>query len=77
MAKRGEHLLYDKSISRISDLYHHPDGFYTLEALLNLIQTYTGFGVERVHTEEVNNSEGKIYLIASGAQYRCVVRDED
>ena len=63
--------------SKISDVYHHPDGFYALDVLINLIQKQTGLGVERVHSEGLDIPEGRLYLIASGAHSRCIVRDED
>ena len=71
MAKREDQLLYDKSVSKINDLYHHPDGFYALD------DKHKSLEVERVHKEGRNNLEGKLYLIASGAHYRCLMRDED
>ena len=41
MAKREEQLLYDKSVSKISDLYHHPDDFYAPNVIINLIKKHT------------------------------------
>ena len=73
-AEREKQLLYDKSVSRISDLYHHPDGFYAPEVIINLIKKHTGLEVERVHKKGLNNPEGKIYLIAGGKHYACVMR---
>uniref|UniRef100_A0A6U8MRL3 Uncharacterized protein n=1 Tax=Eutreptiella gymnastica TaxID=73025 RepID=A0A6U8MRL3_9EUGL len=77
MAKREEQLLYDKSANNIHDLYHHPDGFYALDVMLNLIQKQSGLKVDRVHKEGLSDPKGKIYLIVSGAHYRCVLHDED
>ena len=41
LAKREEQLLYDKSVSKISDLYHHPDDFYAPNVIINLIKKHT------------------------------------
>ena len=38
MITREEQLLYDKSVSRASDAYHHPHGFYALDVIINLIK---------------------------------------
>ena len=65
LAKREEQLLYDKSVSSIRDCYHHPDGFYAIDVIINLIKEHAGIEVERAHGEELINLKGKIYLIAS------------
>ena len=77
LAKREEQLLYDKSVSSIRDCYHHPDGYYAIDVIINLIKEHAGIEVERAHGEELINLKGKIYLIASRNHYTCVIREED
>ena len=69
VAKREEQLLYDNLASKVSDLYHHPDGFYAQDVLTNVIKKHTDLEVERLYKEGLNNPKVKIYFIISGPRY--------